>query len=425
MTNLRKLAATALMRVENDGAYSNLVLNDVVKSANIEKAEAAFVSALFYGVIERKITLDFYIRKLSSQPLSKIPPLTRQVLRCGLYQIFYMDKIPASAAVNEAVKIIKKSKESRSAGYVNALLRNALRNPPKLPNDDSYHSLSVIYSCSESLLKALVDDYGIACTKEILNSAFKTAPVFIRINPLKTDVSQLTKKLCELGIVCNTTTVSNALLLQNSGSIENNPLYKNGYFHVQDLSSQMCADMLEAKPGDTVLDICSAPGGKAFTICENMNNTGNIIACDLYEQRVGLIASGAKRLGLDIIKPQVADASVFNENFLSKFDRILCDVPCSGSGIINRKPDIKYKNFDDNTQLNDIQLSILINAFQYLKPNGRLVYSTCSILKSENEGVVSNFLSQFPQARLIKKHTFLPHIDNTDGFFTAVIEKKR
>ncbi|MEE1278017.1 MAG: 16S rRNA (cytosine(967)-C(5))-methyltransferase RsmB [Acutalibacteraceae bacterium] len=424
MSNQRKIAALALINVEKNAAYSNIALNETLKKYNLEKQESAFVSTLFYGVLERKITLDYYISKLSSQPLSKIPPLTLQALRLGVYQLVFMDKVPVSAAVNESVNIVKKSKESRLSGFVNAVLRNISRSLPALPTDNSKESISIRYSCSVSLAQRLIDDYGVTEVEKILSSALNSKTVTIRVNTLKTTVEELVSQFGEQGVKAEKTFLPNALSLLDTGSVENNTLYKKGYFHVQDLSSQICADLVGAKHGDCVLDVCAAPGGKTFTICENMQNKGTVIACDIHPHRVKLIEDGATRLGVDIIKTAVADATEYNPQFENSFDSVLCDVLCSGSGVIGRKPDIRYKDFSNDAEITALQLKILSNAFKYLKPGKQLVYSTCSIIKSENEDVVNAFLDSSDTAELLSMKTFLPHIDGTDGFFTAVIRKR-
>lgn len=423
MSNPRKVAADALLRVEKDGAFSNIVLNDLIKRAELNKTDAAFAAKLFYGVLERKITLDYYIRALSSQPLSKVSPLTLQVLRSGIYQILYMDKVPDSAAVNEAVKIIKKSRESRSFGYVNAVLRNFLRQKPQLPALDTARGLSVNFSCSEELVNLLVADYGFEEAKNILSATLDDSSLYIRVNTLKNTADELIDLFAKEGITAQKTNLENALRLENSGSIESNPLHLEGRFHVQDISSQICASLLMAKAEEKFIDMCAAPGGKTFTVCEMMQNKGEIIACELYPQRVELIKAGAQKLGLTAVNAVCADATVHNNEFDNQFDKVLCDVPCSGSGVISRKPDIKYKSFADVGELSNIQFLILKNGFSYLKQGGRLVYSTCSILKAENEEIVNRFLSENKDAKLKLMKTYLPHIDGTDGFFTAVIEK--
>lgn len=424
MTNQRKLAAMALLRVERDGAYSNLVLNELIKNSDLDKQASAFVSALFYGVLERKITLDYLITKLSSKSVKKISPLTLQVLRSALYQILYMESVPHSAAVNEAVNIIKRSKESFASGFVNAVLRAALRKIPSLPEEDDADSLSVRYSCGKSLISKLLSDYGPENTKRILSNVLLESTVFIRVNTLKTTVKELANLLAVDGVTCEETEIPDSLAIKGAGSIERNRYYKQGYFHVQDLSSQLCSQSLEACAGNTVLDICAAPGGKTFTICEMMGDSGKIIACDLHSHRVELIEKGAKRLCLKSVETRVLDATKQQNDLISGFDRVLCDAPCSGSGIISRKPDIKYKDFDNNAELHSIQFAILENAFSYLKVGGKLVYSTCSILKSENEDIVSRLVSCEESAHVVSTKTLLPGIDDTDGFFICVIEKR-
>ncbi len=423
MSNARKVAAMALLRVQKDGAYSNIAINEAIKNASLNKLDAAFASKLFYGALERKITLDYHIRHFSSQPLSRVSPFVLSVLRCGVYQLLYMDKVPQSAAVNESVNIIKKSKDSRAAGYVNAVLRNVLRDLPKLPKDDSVKGLSVCYSCSEELVKLYVDDYGIEQTKEFLSNSLNDSRVYIRVNNLNNSVDELKLLLQKQDVIPTNTPIENALCLENCGSIEKNPLYLEGRFHVQDLSSQHCADLLGAQADDKVIDMCAAPGGKSFTVAENMQNKGSIVSCDLHEHRVKLISDGAARLGLNIISANTLDAAENRVEFNEMFDRVLCDVPCSGSGVIGRKPDIKYKSFDELLEICDIQFKILQNGFKYLKPGGTLVYSTCSILKAENERIVDKLLKLCDNAELLKMHTFLPQNDGTDGFFTAVIKK--
>ena len=423
MSNPRKTAAMALLRVEKDGAFSNIVLNDLIKSAQLNKTDAAFASKLFYGVLERKITLDYYIRALSSQPISKISPLTLQVLRCGIYQILYMDKVPPSAAVNEAVKIIKKSKESRSFGYVNALLRRFLREKPQLPNKNTIKGLSVNFSCGEPLVKLLVDEYGFEETERFLAASLEKCDLYIRVNTQKNSLEELSEMLNEQGISTFETKIPDALRIESVGSIENNVLFTEGRFHVQDISSQICAATLGAQKGQSFIDLCAAPGGKTFTVCELMQDCGRVVACELYEQRAGLIRDGAKRLGLDSVEVVCADSTVTVEEFTESFDRVLCDVPCSGSGVISRKPDIKYKDFSEVSELSKIQQQILENGFKYLKNGGRMVYSTCSILKVENEDIINRFIESNPSAKIVAMKTYLPQNDGTDGFFTALIEK--
>lgn len=408
--------------MENDAAYSNIALNAVLRESGLENADRAFASAIFYGVLDRRITIDFVLSKFIKTPLSKVAPFTLEVLRSAVYQIMFMDKVPDSAAVNEAVKLIKSSRESRNAGFANAVLRNALRSEITLPQGNDPHSLSVRYSCPEWIIKSFITDYGAETAEELLKESLKPAPVVIRVNTLKTDTATLKAELQKCGIPTDSAESENALILKKGIDAADFDLYKKGYFYAEDISSQTAVSVLNPKKGERVLDMCAAPGGKSFTMALLMENAGKIISCDLYEQRVGLIKSGAERLGIDIIKPMTADACVFNED-LGEFDCILCDVPCSGLGVLRRKPDIKYKPENDFTELTAIQYKILENAARYLKKGGRILYSTCTLRRSENEKLVNSFIMQYNGFHKMYEHTYLPHIDKTDGFYCALIVK--
>lgn len=421
MTNPRKAAVTVLTKIQKDNAYSNLTLKEFLKNAELSREDVHFVSALVYGVLDRQITLDFVLSRFMKTPIKKTAPFTLNVLRTALYQIMYMDKIPESAAVNEAVKIIKKSKESRNAGFVNAVLRSALREKVELPKGNTEKELSIRYSAPEWLVESFLADYGIDDTVALLSESLKPAPTVIRVNNTKTDSTTLKKKLEEMGIKTVLGEVENSLILEKGTDIGANPLFKEGLFHVEDLASQTALSVLNLKKGERVLDICAAPGGKSFTMAEMMENEGEMVSCDLYQQRVDLIKNGAERLGLGIIKPTVSDATVFNGN-LGKFDCILCDVPCSGLGVIRRKPDIKYKPESDFGELESIQYAILTNAVKYLKKGGRILYSTCTLRKAENENLVIRVTKEYNTLRKQTEKTLMPHRDNTDGFYYALLQ---
>ncbi len=421
MTNVRKLAVLALLKVEQDGAYSNLTLNSLLKdNPQLSRQEKAFSVKLFYGVLDRKITLDYYISKLIKTPVSKIKPYTLCVLRSAMYQIKYLDSVPESAVVNEAVKLMKNSREAYQSGFVNAVLRNFLRDEISLPQGESVYDLSVRYSCPEWITGSFVKDYGAETAVLLLEEALKTPPVYLRVNTLKIQKNTLLDLLKQQGINALDVEGENALCIYDGIDVSKNDSFKKGYFHVQDLSSQLCAKLLSAKPGEKVLDICSAPGGKAFTIAQYMENKGSLIACDLYDHRTSLITQGADRLGIDIIKTKTLDATK-PLPFDKCFDAVLCDVPCSGLGIIRRKPDIKYNAVADYKELSLIQSQILNNAAACVKKGGRLVYSTCTLRKGENRKAVDKFLMNNSSFELIQDYTYMPHIDGTDGFYTALL----
>ena len=421
MDNPRKTAVNILLKIEKEAAYSNITLASFFKDADLSKEDKALVSALVYGVLDRKITLDYVLSSFMKTPLKKTAPFTLQVLRTALYQIMFMEKIPDSAAVNEAVKLIKKSRENRNAGFVNAVLRSVLRTENLLPKGDTPQDLSVIYSCPLWMVESFINDYGKETAVKLLEESLKPAPLTIRVNTVRITAEKLKEELNAMSIVCRDGDMKNSLIIEKGMDISGNELYKKGYFYAQDLASQKAMNVLAPKSGEKVLDMCSAPGGKSFTMAALMENKGEIVACDLYEARVGLIEKSADRLGFNIIKPTVCDASEYNED-LGKFDCILCDVPCSGLGVIRRKPDIKYKTDNDFKELEELQFKILRNAVKYLKPNGRILYSTCTLRKAENEKLVIRFQKEYNGFCKMHEKCLMPHIDKTDGFYYALLK---
>lgn len=422
MINARKLAVGILVKIESSGAYSNLTLASYFKDVEISREDKAFVSALVYGVLDRKITLDYVLSKFIKTPIKKTAPFTLNVLRTALYQIMFMNKIPESAAVNEAVKIIKKSKENRNAPFVNAVLRNVLRADELLPNGDTPNDLSVKYSAPLWLVEAFVDDYGNTTAIKLLEESLKPAPFTLKVNTLKISTDSLIEKLSNEGVEAKHGNIENSIILEKGIDLANNKLFNEGLFYAEDEASQTAISVLKPNPYEKVLDICAAPGGKTFTMAAYMENKGEIIACDLYEHRVKLIEKGAERLGIDIIKTKTCDATIYDE-CLGEFDVILCDVPCSGLGVIRRKPDIKYKQNEDFKELEKIQYSILCNAVKYLKKGGRIMYSTCTLRRAENEELVNSFLKEYNSFKKVTEKTLMPHIDKTDGFYYCLLEE--
>ena len=420
MANPRKLAVKALLKINTDSAYSNITLNSLFSESDASPMDKALATALVYGVLDRKITIDYVLSKFLKTPLKKVAPFTKEVLRTAVYQIMFMDKIPDSAAVDEAVKLVKASKESRNSGFVNAVLRNILRAETLLPQGDSLEDLSIIYSCPKEIIESFINDYGLDKAKRLLEESLKSADITVRVNTVKTNVEDFEK---EIGIDTLKTDIEGGLILKSGIDVGKNKLYNDGLFYVQDLASQKAVSVLNPTADSRVLDMCAAPGGKSFTMALLMQNKGEIVSCDLYPQRVELIEKSAKRLGLSIIKTKVSDATVYDEN-LGEFDYILCDAPCSGLGVIRRKPDIKYKAFEEFDSLCEIQLKILKNAVKYLKKGGKLLYSTCTLRKKENEDIVNAFLSENKDFKCEYSHTFMPHTDGTDGFYCALLTNK-
>ncbi len=422
MSNARFVAATALNKVTGSGGYSNLVLNNLLSEYSLKGEDAALCTAIFYGTLDRLVTVDFYIKKLIKTPFKKIKPFTLAVLRTAVYQIKYLSKIPNRAAVDEAVKLIKKSKESFNSAFVNAVLRNLIRTDIPLPNGNSIYDVSVSYSCPQWLVSTLIRDYGVDFTKGFLENALLPPPIFIRVNTLKTTPQELTEILINQNVTVTPTEFENTLIVDIKGSVEENEAYKNGLFFVQDISCQRAVEMLEITETDRVLDLCAAPGGKSFSAAM-WGKASEIVSCDLYPQRVGLIENGAKRLGIKNLIAVSFDATQFEET-LGGFSKIICDVPCSGLGVVRRKPDIKYKPQNSFEELISIQRSILNNAANYLNSGGSILYSTCTLNKAENRENVDSFLKEHPEFTLKCEKTFSFETYNSDGFYAAVLVKE-
>ncbi len=423
MANARKTAIKALLQVRED-AYSNITLNRVLSEDNLNSQDRALATAIFYGVLDRTITLDYVLSKNIKSPLKRVDPIALENLRVALYQIMFMASIPDSAAVNEAVKLIKASKVKHLSGFVNGVLRNILRSKIELPDGNDTKSLSIKYSCPVWIIESFIDDYGLTDTLCLMDASLKAPPLTLRVNTLKINTDELLNQLNNEGISAHKVDFDDAIEIIGGISVSESVFYKKGLFHVQDLASQTAISLLKPTHSETVLDICSAPGGKSFTMAEYMNGNGKIVACDLHKNRVELIKKGAMRLGLNNITAIQNDATVFNKD-LGQFDAVLCDVPCSGLGVIRRKPDIKYKNLAEYGDITKIQGKILENAALYLKQNGRILYSTCTLRKCENEDIINGFLDKHSDYNVKYQHTFMPHIDGTDGFYCALLQKSR
>lgn len=424
MANARKIALNALCDVRGGGAYSNITLNKYLNENDLSAADKALATALFYGVLDRTITLDYVLSCFIKTPLKKVTSFALECLRIALFQIMYLDKIPDSAAVNEAVKIIKNSKNKHLSGFVNGVLRNVLREGVKLPDGNDIQALSIRYSCPAWIVESFIKDYGIDNTVQLLECSLQTPPVTLRVNTLKTNTNDLAEILQKENITTHQTFLDNALDIVGGIDVTKCKAYSDGLFHIQDIASQTVVNILSPKPNERVLDICAAPGGKTFTMSQYMQDSGEIIACDLYEKRVELIRKGAKRLSISNITAIQNDATVINHK-LGTFDVVLCDVLCSGLGVIRRKPEIKYKDISEYADITFIQQKILENAASHLNENGRILYSTCTLRKCENEDIIKRFLDKYPQYELKYQRTFMPHVDGSDGFYCALLQKSR
>ncbi len=439
MVNVRNLALKILTAIEKDGAYSALTLNNSIKENKLSGVDASFLSALVYGALERQLTLDYILKQYSKIPLKKIELQTKIILRLGILQLVFMDKVPGSAAVNESVKLARKHGLHSSSGFINGVLRSVSRADEKyrLPKD-KLERLSVEYSCPVEIVRLWLSSYGEEVTNGILASFFGRPRLCARVNTLKTTAPELAKKLLDDGVKAEISELdNNALILSNTGSVEQLKAFRDGLFYIQDLASQLCVKALAPAPGETVYDMCSAPGGKSFTAAMRMNDTGVIRSFDIYDHKLKLISENAGRLGITCVQPALRNAET-DESDLNLADRVLCDVPCSGLGIIGRKPEIRYKSNLLSDELPPLQYKILCNSSRFLKPGGTLVYSTCTLNPAENRLNAERFLSEHsdfePLAlnlgvkRLCDEPSYMltlfPQSGGTDGFFISAFRRK-
>lgn len=433
----RVSAIKVLLRIERESAYSNLALNSRLKESKMNAADRALFSALVMGVLERKITLDYNLSLYLAKDIEKLKPEVLAILRAGAYQILYMERIPDSAAVNESVKAARELGCAYAAGLINAVLRKVSENSLILPEDASkLKSLSVIYSVPEDLAGLLTESLGFDGACGFLESSFGQPSMVIRVNTLKTDLETLIKILESEGVKAQRNALcENALTVEGAGGLTNLRSFADGLYHVQDISSQLCVKALDPKPGDTLIDMCASPGGKSFTAAQYMNGEGELYSFDLTQNRLGLIKDGAERLGITNIKPAQNDASKYNAD-ITFSSKVLCDVPCSGIGVIRKKPEIRYKPVCGFKELSEIQYGILKTSSLYVKEKGTLVYSTCTVNPAENREIALKFLCENPEFTSVKVLpeiergagdgdflTLLPHIHGSDGFFISKFVK--
>lgn len=443
--NTRKIAVEILVSVDEFKAFSNIELNKRLKVVKDIRDEN-FIRELVYGVLENKLYIDNIIKKFSKTKIHKIDITILQILRIGIYQILFMNNVPDRAACNESVNVSKSFKMKRLSGYVNGILRNVARNKDKdfLPEKDknSVDYLSIKYSHPKWIVRNFIDDFGEKFTEDLLRANNEKPPLTIRVNRIKITREELMELLKGYDIETNKTKYSEVgLEVINPRNITELKEYKKGYFTIQDESSMLVAKVMEPTEGSTVLDICSGPGGKATHIGERMSNKGKIISRDIFDHKLKLIENNASRLGIDIINTENFDALKFDEDLVDSVDYCLVDAPCSGLGLLRRKPDIRWnKELKDIDTLSEMQMEILKNAAEYVKIGGTLIYSTCTLSKKENLRVINKFLSANDKYSLevisnipnIESDTFkkgyielYPNIHGTDGFFIAKLKRNK
>ena len=415
----RETALGALIACRKDGAWANGVMKEYIQRDRLDGRDSALATRLVYGVIQNRGLLDFYLRQLLTGKLENLQPVVRDILHMGLYQLYQMDKIPESAAVNESVLLAKKySKNPKAPALINGVLRNAQRNREQLKQPVSYADR---YSHPEELIALLKASVPKGKLEPMLIANNAAPQTVIQVNTLKTTVKELLDILETEKIAAQPHRwMPNCLVLDRTGNLEQLKSFQDGLFYVQDPASKLSVLCAELRKGWRVLDCCAAPGGKSFAAAMETQDSGKILSCDLHQHKIPLMQKGAQRLGIQNHFVRQQDASVFVPEWESTMDAVIVDAPCSGYGIIRKKPDIRYKDPKAMEQLPQLQLEILKNQARYVKPGGVLMYSTCTLLKRENEDVVTAFLAEHPQFAL--EALPLPEVfpQNTTGMLTLI-----
>lgn len=435
MTKVRKLALEIINQVLLEDAYSNLLLSEVLNKYHLKDVDKRLLTELVYGTITYLLTLDYYLSKYIGS--KKVDDVIRNILRMAVYQIVYLDRIPNHAIVNEAVELAKEYKQEASS-FVNGVLRSFLRNGIQDINNisDDVERLAISTSHPLWLVRMWVKQYGYELTEKVCKLNNQKPNQYIRLNLYKDTRENILKKLTEYEIKYEETTLKEVIRVLDE-NIAHTSLYKDGLVYIQDLSSSHVARILDPKPQESIIDVCAAPGGKTTHIAELMHNDGKVYACDIHEHKIELIKEHQERLGLSCIKPVLCDARKLTDIFPPQsFNRVLVDAPCSGFGVIRRKPEIKYnKKPTDLDEIIVLQKEIIDEAVKLVKPNGTLVYSTCTLNKKENEKMVEYILSKYPTFKLDKEPfeklslnsegfiQLIDQIDDADIFFIACFKK--
>lgn len=445
----RELAYRILKDIESKGEYSNLSINKNLRKSDLDIRDKSLVTEIVYGVIEKRLFIDNIINKVSKIKVKKMSHSVKIVLEIAVYEIFWLDGVKDYASINEAVNLIKKF-DKKSSGFVNGVLRNICRRKEELYNieEDSIDGISIKYSFEKWIVKKLIEEYGRERAREIIIFLSNKPRIFVRVNlkkkvelGIREDeefISYVMGKLENQGVSAKRTVLPECIEVSGLNNIENNDLFMNGIISIQDISSMMVANVVNPSGDERVLDLCSAPGGKSTHVAEKLSS-GCVVSCDVFGHKLELVKKYSKRLGLDNMSVVKNDALILNKDFMDRFDVVLVDAPCSGMGIVRRKPEIKYKKKNDVKKLPEIQLKILENAAKYVSKDGVLIYSTCTIFNDENMGVIMKFMmnnSDFSLEEIGNIDVFkeegqsgyiniLPDKYDMDGFFICKMRKKR
>ena len=434
MTNgvsVRELVLDILLEVNEKEQYSHLVIRDVLnKYQYLEKQERAFLTRLAEGTIEHMLELDFIINSFSKVKVNKMKPLIRNLLRMSVYQLKYMDSIPDAAVCNEAVKLARKRGFGQLRGFVNGVLRNIAREQKHLQYPDEklepVRFLEVTYSVPAWMVEQWIKDFGYEQTKDICASFLQERPITIRTNLTKTTSEELKMKLEKEGVTVKAIEkLPYAFEISDYNYLQALESFEQGLFYVQDISSMMVAEIAAPEKGCYIIDVCAAPGGKSSHLAEKMAGTGMVEARDLTDYKVSLIEENIERHGLENMRAVQMDATVFDVESEEKADVLICDLPCSGLGVMGKKTDIRYKmTAEKQHDLVQLQRQILDTVHTYVKKGGTLVYSTCTIHKEENQGNVEWFVAKYPEFEVLSSEQMFPGGEYHDGFFIAKLRRK-
>lgn len=439
--NARDVALHVLTAGHTASAWADAGLNAQIQKSGLKGVDAALATRIVYGVLQNRALLDFYISAYCSQKPGHLQFPLQEILRIGAYQILFLDKVPDRAAVSESVELAKRCGRAQAAGLINAVLRKISMNKdslPEIPQRDEIQYLSIRYSHPKWLVKRLLGLLGRAETEDFLQADNAVAPLTIQVNPLRTNRDDLLSELIATGISAQFHPwVPDCLELTGTGDLTELPTFREGKFLVQDPAAKLVSVIAGVKSGDRMIDLCAAPGGKSFGAAMAMDDKGEVLACDLHENKLKRIREGAERLGLTCIKTFAADGQELRPEWESSADVVLVDAPCSGLGIIRKKPDIRYKSPENLFTLTVLQAAILENAARYVKPGGTLIYSTCTILPEENEQLTDAFLAQHPSFSREKfrlpepmgdvegQLTLWPQRHQTDGFYICRMRREQ
>lgn len=402
--------------------------SDEALSSNLiklKKDDRALCSKLVYGVLQNSILLDHHISTHLNRSINRIEPKILDLIRLSSYQILFLDRVPDRAAIDEAVDISKEINK-KASGLVNAVLRRISENKELRLSEnelDVLELLSIKHSHPKWLCEYMLKKYGREFTDAFLKANNEEPPVYLQVNTELISTEELLEKIVEFGLNAESDSDSRSIKLERIGELLESDLFRNGYFFIQDKAARTAVDIAQVKSGESILDLCAAPGGKSFAAALDMKNSGRILSCDISQKRLEKLVDSAERLKFSIVETRCMDALNIGE-FKERFDLVIADVPCSGFGVIRKKPEIRYKDWQSFSNLPEIQKEILNNAAKMVKKNGRLLYSTCTIFNEENEEVVKNFLERNKSYYIEKEKRFWPHIDGSDGFYICLLKKK-